>query len=503
MRVSHIASALAAMLRLFSYAFLVPIVVAFAYEPRDLLVSGIAIPSSVIGFLGGFFLLNALAIPVKIATRAAEEEDMSEREGYLTAALGWVLMPLFGMIPFLLDDVFASPLDAYFEAMSGATTTGFSVLPLGPEAIAPSLNFWRVQLNWLGGIGIVILSIALLSKLTHGGLQLFQAESSIHANKRLRPKLADTARALLAVYAQVSLVLFLLVLAAMKSTGLDWKTSIFEALLLMMAGFATGGFSSHAASIGAFASVWVELSLIVTMVVGATNFQVLVLLRRGQVRQALANGELRFFLAVLALGVLAVTAVLASNGYGLWAALRDGAFATTSLTTTTGFNTVDYSVWPVAANLLLLALLFVGGSSGSTGGALKVFRVMVLGKMVLRELRRLIHPRAVMSVRFAGRALNETALAATSAFAFSYIALWILGMVAIAVTEPAATALEAAGASAASLGNVGNAFGIFGPAGSVAAVEPATKIVMIVLMWFGRLEIFTAFLLFYPKSWRN
>lgn len=502
MRASHIASALAAMLRLFSFGFLAPIAIAFAYEARDFDVLGVLVPANAIPFAIGFLALNSIVLPVKWATRAAEEEDMSEREGYLTAALGWLLMPLFGMVPFLVANVFDSPLDAYFEAMSGVTTTGFTVLHAADD-VAPSLIFWRAILQWVGGIGIVVISLALISRLTHGGAGLFAAEASVHASKRLRPKLVDTARTLLALYGVLSAIVFILLLAAMGRTGLQAKEAVFEALVHMMSALSTGGFSSHTASAGHFDDVLVEGILIGAMLVGATNFQVLMAFRRGEWRQGARDAEWRFWLACLAIAATLVVAGLVISGEALGFSLRHGLFATVSLITSTGLSTLDWSGWPLAVIFILLLTMFMGSTSGSTTGAIKAFRVMLLAKLLQRQLQKLIHPRAVIPIRVGSRVVSEEAIATASAFIFTYVLLWLAGALALSVSEPTLDALEIVAGSAASIGNMGNAFGAFGPAGDLSAMAPATKAIMATLMWFGRLEIFTALLLFAPSSWRN
>ena len=502
MRASHIASALAAMLRLFSFSFLAPIVVAFVYEVRDFEILGVLVPENAIPFAIGFLALNGIVLPVKWATRSAEEEDMSEREGYLTAALGWLLMPLFGMVPFLVAGTFLSPLDAYFEAMSGVTTTGFTVLPV-VDGVAPSILFWRAILQWVGGIGIVVISLALISRLTHGGARLFAAEASVHASKRLRPKLVDTARTLLALYGVLSAFVFVLLLAAMARIGLSPKEAVFESLVHMMSSLATGGFSSHGASAGYFDDVFVDVILIVAMLIGATNFQVLMAFRRGEWRQGARDAEFRFWLACLAIAVAVVVAGLVLSGEALGFSLRHGIFATVSLFTATGLSTVDYSGWPLAVLFVLLLLMLMGSSSGSTAGAIKAFRIMLLAKLLQRQLQKLIHPRAVIPIRVGARVVPEEAVSTASAFIFTYVLLWLAGAIGLSISEPNLDALEVVAGSAASIGNVGNAFGALGPLGDVSALAPATKAIMATLMWFGRLEIFTALLLFAPSSWRN
>lgn len=503
MRFSHVASALAAMLRLFSFAFLAPIIAAFLYEPSDFPLLGWNVPINAVIFLACFILVNAVALPVKWATRAAEEEEMSDREGYLTAALLWLVMPAFGMLPFLASGVFDSPLDAYFEAVSGVTTTGVSVLPVSPDSLDPSMNLWRAFLQWVGGIGIVVVSLAIISRLTHGGVRLFQAESSTHAAKRLRPKLVDTARVLLRVYAAFSAVFVAMLFAAILRTGIPAKQAILDAVIHVMTAFSTAGFSSHAASAGHFQDVFVEGILILAMVLGGTNFYLLMALRRGDVRSLARDGEWRFYMGTLAVASALVITGLVVSGQGLGYALRHGTFATVSIFTTTGLNTVDWSGWPTAVLFVLLLGMFIGAQAGSTTGALKAFRVLLLLKLLQRQLRRLIHPRAVMPVRIGQRVIPEEAISTAAAFIFTFALLWVAGCLAIASLEPDLGALDIVSASALSIGNIGNGFGAFGPSGSVAAMSAGTKAVMIVLMWIGRLEVFTALLLFAPATWRN
>jgi trk system potassium uptake protein TrkH len=503
MRFSHVVSALGAMLRLFSFAFLAPILVAFLYEPRDLVLAGVAVPSNVFPFVASFLLINAIALPIKFLTREAEEEEMSDREGYLTAGLLWLVMPLFGMVPFLATGLFSAPLDAYFEAVSGLTTSGFTALPIAADDVAPSLTLWRAFLQWVGGIGIVVVSLAIISRLTHGGVRLFHAESAAHAAKRLRPKLADTARVLIRLYGLFSVVLALILFAAILRTGMPWKTAALDAVVHMMTAFSTGGFSSHFSSAMFFDDILVEGVLILTMLAGATNFHLLIALRAGNWRAVVRDGEWRFFMGTLAVAGGLVVAGLVLSGEGVRYALRHGVFATVSIFTTTGLNTVDWSGWPTAVLFLLLLGMFIGAQAGSTTGAIKAFRVFLLVKVLQRQLVRLLHPRAVVPVRIGQRVIPEEAIATATAFIFTYVLLWIAGCLAIAALEPDLAAMEVVSASAASLGNVGNGFGAFGPSGSIAALGEATKAVMIVLMWFGRLEVFTALLLFAPSTWRN
>lgn len=500
-RLVRVISALASILRLFSASFLFPIPIAFFYDEHDVSVAGIMVPGTAFLFALCAVLTLAASGLLRLLSRRGSE-GMAEREGYLATGLGWLALPFFAMLPFLFLGVFTSPLDAYFEAMSGLTTTGFT-LAQNLEQLPPSILWWRGFLQWLGGVGITVVGVALLANLTGGGFQLFQAEASAHASQRLKPKLAATARTLLGLYTSITLVLVAILALAMVNAGLTGKNAFFESMVHVFSGFGTGGFSSRSASIGSFQDPLVEGLMIVIMLLGATHFTVLLALRRGNPRQAWRDPEWRFFLGIWALGAATVVGTLIVHGVPWATAARDGLFVATSLHTGTGHATVDYSGWPTAAALVLFVLMFLGASSGSTGSGIKAFRVMLMAKVLARQLRLLVHPRAVIPIRIKGRTVSEASLATATSFMFAYLLLWGIGALLLGTFEQDFTAFEAAAGSAAAIGNVGIAFGPLGPSGGAAVLSEASRVVFIVLMWFGRLEIFTALLLFYPSSWRN
>jgi trk system potassium uptake protein len=500
MTISRVASAVGGMLRPFSIAFLLPAIAAFVYEPHDLTLVGIDLPENSYHFFIAFLGVNLLAIPVGFATRSAEEEDLTDREGYLVVALAWLVLPAAATVPFVLADVHPHVFDAYVDAIAALTTTGFSTLP-DPAAMDPSLLLWRALLQWLGAIGIVALGMALLSKLTHGGLRLAPHDASMQTSKRLRPKMMDTARALLWLYTAVTLVLLALLVAVLLGQGQGAKDAAFEAMLHVFGAFSTGGFARDAFVDDLAAPVLAILA--VAMVLGATGFNVLLALRSGNLRAAARDPEWRFFLGGMLAVAIGIAGVLWLRGMEPAAAWRDGPWATLSAMTSNGLRTTPYGDWPTLVVFALGVLVFVGGCSGSAAGGLKAFRILILLKIVQRQLRILLHPRAVAPVRIGRTVLSDAAVATAVAFTFTFVLLWLAGTILLALLEPQLTPMAAASGAAASLSNAGLTFHGFAPGGSLDGLSYATKVVVTALMWLGRLEVFAALLLFYPASWRQ
>lgn len=500
MTLARVGSALGAMLRPFSFAFLLPAVAAVAYEPHDLAVAGVELPESTYSFLLAFLAVNLVAVPLGLATRAAEEQDLSDREGYLVVALAWVILPGAAALPFILRDVHPHAFDAYVDAVAALTTTGFTTLA-DPAAMPPSLLLWRALLHWLGAIAIVALGMALLSKLAHGGLRLAPLDASVQASKRLRPKMMDTARALLWLYAAVTLVLLAILLAIFVGEGEAPRDAVLDATLHVFGAFSTGGFVRDAFVDEQGPATLAVLA--VAMLLGATGYNVLLALRAGNVRAALRDPEWRFFLAGLGVVAALIVLLLVLRGMDLAVAARDGSWATLSAMTSNGLRLAPSGDWPTVVVLALGVLVFVGGCSGSAAGGLKAFRILILLKIVQRQLRILLHPRAVAPVRVGRTVLSDAAVSTAVAFTFTAVLLWLAGTLALALLEPTLTPMAAASGAAASLANAGLTFHGFAPGGSLADLSYASRGVVLALMWLGRLEIFAGLLLFYPASWRS
>jgi trk system potassium uptake protein TrkH len=429
------------------------------------------------------------------------------REAFLVVSLTWLLAAGLGALPYLLSDNarLGAPLDAYFEAMSGFTTTGATILT-DFDGLSHSLAMWRQFTQWLGGMGIIVLALAVLPRLHVGGRQLFEHELPGPEIEPLAASIRDTARRFWVLYIGLTAAQALL-LAAVGWLGLDDRMGLFEAVGHAFTTMPTGGFSTEGRSIEAFAaaSQWV---IIVFMVVAGANFALTyrALVRR-QPSVLVRDEELRLYLALLAIGAAAllvelITEDLLSGG----AAVRHAVFQAVSMMTTTGYASADFNEWTLFAAVVLVGLMLVGGSAGSTAGSVKVVRHLLIGRILRRELDQTVHPELVAPIRLNRAPVDERTLRALLAFVLLYIGIFALGVLALLTDAsfhgPEVSAIDAIGAAATTLGNVGPAFGFAGPMGSFDPFTDVSKGIMIVLMWLGRLELVPVAVLLTRSYWR-
>lgn len=502
-RLRRVFSAAAAALRLFSFSFLLPVAVALAYEERTVpFLAGLEAPPTVAPFLLSFLVCVLVWVPLRLATRSAQDEDLSDREGVLAVGVGWLGATLLAMMPFTLTGHTSSPVDAWFEAMSGFTGTASTTLA-GYQGLPESLVFWRALLPWMGGLAILVLTVALLSRLTHGAMPTMQG-TGVSGGARLKPKLTEAARGLWLMYLAVTLAFALLVaLALVLRHDLALAEAGFQGVIQAMGAYSSGGIADPAGPWPGAGDPLVDGLLVAAMLLGATNFAlVFSVLRRGDFGRVGRNPEWRFFAGAFVAGALVVILLLVRAGRPLAQAIHHGTYAVASLYTGTGTWIVDYAAWPASVLLVLLLAMLAGGSSGSTAGGIKAFRWLILAKLVLRELRKILHPKAVVPVRIGPSVVKEEAVAAVMAFFFTYLALWTAGTVALLALEPALDATASAAASASALGNVGGGFDELGPTHGFADLGAAAKLTLTALMFLGRLEIFAALILVNPLSWR-
>jgi len=436
--------------------------------------------------------IGLLAGPGLLLSRIKIRAQMRLREALLAVAAGWLVSAAAATLPFLLTGSLPSFVDALFETMSGLTTTGATVVG-DIEALSPGILYWRSLLHWLGGLGIVVIFLAVLPQVGMGASQLFQAEVPGPQVQRLRPKLRETAKILLWIYLGLTAAQMI----ALTIVGM----SFFEAQIHTFGTVATGGFSSREASIAAFDSVAIEVIIVAFMIAAGTSFTLyyrsLFLGDRGAFRR---DREFRWYLALLAMGTLVVTASLV-NRLGLVDGLRRGLFHVVSIMTTTGYATADFDTWPQLARLLLLLLMFVGASAGSTGGAIKVKRLLIFGKHIYREIARTIHPSAVMTVTHGDEVIPEALVRQVSAFVGLYLLCFVVGTACMsALGLDLVTALSAA---AATIGNIGPGLGLVGPIRNYEFIPQAGKLVLTMLMLLGRLELFTVLTVLTPAFWRR
>ncbi|MGH7550245.1 MAG: TrkH family potassium uptake protein [Gemmatimonadota bacterium] len=419
--------------------------------------------------------------------------DISIRDGFAIVTLGWVAVSAFGSLPFLLTESIPSLSGAFFETMSGFTTTGATVVP-DIDLLPRGIVFWRSLSHWLGGMGIIVLSVAILPLLGVGGMQLMQAEIPGLAPDRLRPRVRQTAALLWVVYAILTVAeIVLLMFGGM--TG-------FEAVNHAFATLATGGFSTEDASVGAFQSPYLHYVIAIFCVLAGMNFTLHHNWLTGNWRAVLRNRELRVYLAILAVSTALLTVIvyIPRHAGGLEENFRASFFQAASLMTTTGFVTVDYELWAPAAHVVLFLLMLIGGCTGSTSGAVKVLRYMLVAKEARVSLRRLLHPAGVFVYKLDGRTISEDVLANVSGFLLLYLGALATGVLALALLG--LDSRTAVGAAAATLGNVGPGLGLVGPSTTYAGMSGAALWVMSALMLLGRLEIFTVIILFTRGYWR-
>ena len=424
----------------------------------------------------------------------AKVGDLGLREAFAVVSLSWVLASAIAGIPYLLNGTVPTYTEAFFEAMSGFTTTGATVLT-DIQSKPRGILIWRDLTQWLGGMGIIVLSLAVLPFLKVGGMQLYKAEVPGPMPEKITPRVHQTALLLWGVY----LLLSLLQTSALLLGGM----SLFESLTHTFGTMATGGFSPLNRSIGQYGNAYFEWVIILFMFLAGTNFVLHFLLLRGDLGAWWRNEEFRFYVKLLAVAILLAAAFLFSSGTyeKLSDSIRYGAFQVVSIVTTTGFVTADFGLWPNFLQYLLLLLMFVGGCAGSTVGGIKNMRIMVLVKHVKAELQRLLHPRAIFTVRIGGKVLEREVISSVTAFFVMYIGLFALAAMAMAALG--LDVLTAIASAAAAIGNIGPALGSVGPSSNYAHVPAAGKWILSFCMLLGRLEIYTVMMLFLPGTWRR
>ncbi len=403
---------------------------------------------------------------------------VSRTGSFVAVTVAWLVVCAAGALPYLLVGTFARIDDALFESVSGFTTTGASVLA-AVEGNPAGILFWRQTTHWLGGMGMIVLAVAVLPFLGVGGLELIAAEAPGPSTDRLAPRINETARRLWGIY--VALTAVGVVLLALL--GL----SLYDAVGHSFATIATGGFSTYNLGARHFDSVGVDAVLMLGMLAGGTSFTLHWRALRSGPRAYLVDGEFRVFVGILAVAGAAVTVLLLADGAAPGTAARDGLFNVVSIMTTTGFTHTDYTVWVAAAQLVLLLLMLVGGMTGSTSGGMKVLRVDVMGRFAVREVRRVRHPRAVIPLRVGSMPVPEQTAYRVVGFVLLYIAVGLVAIVLVAATG--APLLDAAGGVASTMGSIGPGLGPAGPLGSFSVFDPPARWLFTLLMLLGRLEI--------------
>ncbi|MBA3401150.1 MAG: TrkH family potassium uptake protein [Actinobacteria bacterium] len=451
-------------------------------------------------------ITSGFGLTLERATAGAASR-VGVREGFLVVTVIWLLAAAFASLPYLFagGNQLSHPVDAYFEGMSGFTTTGATILTDFDE-LSRSLAMWRQFTQWLGGMGIIILAIAVLPRLRVGGRQLLESELPGPEIAQLSERIRNTARRLWFLYIGLTAA-ETLALASLGWFGIDERMNVYEALAHAFTTLPSGGFSTQANSIEAFsaAAQWI---IVVFMLLAGANFALMYrgIIRR-QPRVFVRDEEFRLYLLVVGVAATALVVQLWSYGTAQGeAALRAGIFQTVSIVTTTGYATADFAAWSTLSLLTIFALMFAGASAGSTSGGIKIVRHLLVGKVLRRELEQTVSPELVMPIRLNGAAVDERTLRGIAAFILLYIGFWAVGAAAIAIESAIGGVdvgtLDALAISASAVGNVGPALGITGPMGSFEPLGDVSKLTMVVLMWVGRLEIIPVVVLLTRHYWR-
>ncbi|OGQ95247.1 MAG: potassium transporter [Deltaproteobacteria bacterium RIFOXYD12_FULL_57_12] len=480
MRTGEVLNILGKLLILLSLFLLTPIPFSLYYQ------DGMAVTFLFCSLCGA--ILGGLLVAIFVS-----EKELGYRDGFAVVVFSWLALALLGAMPFYLSGQMPSFADCFFESMSGFTTTGSTILSQ-VEVLPKSVLFWRALTHWLGGMGIIVLTLAILPLLGVGGMQLFQAEMPGPTKDRLAPRIQDTARILWSVYVLFTLLEILLLLLG----GMDF----FDATCHSFATLATGGFSTHTASVAHFDSLYIEAVIIVFMFLAGVNFSLHYHGLRGRLSSYWQSEEFRFYLALIVMAVLIVTAAnfFARTYDSTGENLRTASFQVVSIITTTGFGTADFDQWPPICKILLVSLMFIGGCAGSTGGGIKQVRVLLFFKYARLQLRHLVHPQAVGAIKLGKVKVPKEVLISILGFFGLYIAVILLAT--LVVTGLGVDIVTGGTAVIATLNNIGPGLHLVGPVQHYGHLPATVKVALSFCMLAGRLELYTVAVLFTSDYWR-
>ncbi len=424
-------------------------------------------------------------------TRALKSKDLKKKDGYLIVTSGWLIMSFFGMLPYLLTGSIPNITDAFFETLSGFSTTGATILT-DIESLNKGILFWRSLTQWIGGMGIIVLTVAILPILGIGGMQLFVAEAPGISPDKLQPRIKETAKRLWYIYLGLTISEIMLLLIG----GMSFYDAINHGLTTM----SSGGFSTKNDSIAHFESPFIQYVIILFMIAAGTNFTISYLGLHGLFKKVLENEEFKYYIGFL-IGITIIITITVSEAVGSFSELnfRNSLFQVVSIITTTGYITADYTQWTPFIKLAFFIMMFVGASAGSTAGGVKLVRHIILIKNSFLELKRQLHPSAIIPVRFNGRAVEQNVTFNILAFIMIYISIFAIGSSLMGMLG--LDFITAIGSVAACLGNVGPGIGSVGPVDNYNHIPDVGKWFLALLMLIGRLELFTVLILFTPYFW--
>lgn len=469
------------LLLIVSVTFFIPIIVAFVYKE--------------------FYCVKIFTVPMIITWGVSilfliilrkHKVNLSIKENFAVTSFCWIFSSLLGSIPLYLSGFFPSFTDAFFESVSGFTTTGATILS-DVEILPKSINVWRCQMHWLGGMGIVALTVALLPLLGVGGFQLIKAETTGPEKSKVTAKITMTAKILWFIYFGFTVLEFICLLIA--------GMSVVDALCYSFSTLGTGGFATKNASIAAYNSEVIEWIICIFMILAGVNFSLYFYLLTGRIRDFFRNTEFKAYLGILFTSILLITIFLFPQTNNIKEAFRLAAFQTASIMSTSGFATADYELWFPAAQLVLFFLMFVGGSSGSTSGGVKVIRWVILGKQMHNEAKQMLHPHGVFSIRLNGEVGRKDVIYNVSAFFFLYFMLLVF--ITFIVAGSGVDILTSFTTALTTVGNIGPGFGLIGPTENMGFFTDGVKWWLCFAMIAGRLELYTMLLFLFPDYWKK
>ena len=445
------------------------------------------------GILISSLINSALGAFLYYKTKDAENKDLKRRDGYLIVTSSWICMCLFGMLPYIITGQIPNASNAFFETVSGYTTTGATILD-DIESLDHSILYWRSLTQWIGGMGIIVLAVAILPFLGIGGMQLFVAEAPVFSLDKLQPRIKETAKRLWIIYISFTILLFFILWAE----GMN----LFDAVNHAMTTFATGGFSTKNASIGYFESPLIQYTIILFMIISATNFTLTYFALKLDFRKVINNEEFRIYFSFILILTLIVfsTLVFIDNSY-LEETFRDSLFNVASIVTTSGFTTADFTGWTEFITILFFILMFFGACAGSTSGGIKIVRHVILLKNSYIEIKKQLHQSGVFPLKFNNRRVPAEVVSNILAFTMLYVVVFSLGS--IIMTIMGVDFMTSIGSVAATLGNVGPGIGDVGPSSTYNSIPVGGKWFLALLMFIGRLELFTFLMIITPIFWRN
>lgn len=440
-----------------------------------------------------YSILITLAAGSVMAGIRPKKDSLRAREGFAVVSFSWVLVSFFGSLPFYISGYIPSLVDCFFETVSGFTTTGATILT-NVEALPRGLVFWRSFTHWAGGMGVMVLSLAIVPKMGARSIHLMRAESPGPSVDKLVPRTSNNAKILYKIYIGLSLIMVVVLLLC----GMD----LYDSLINMFGSAGTGGFSNYVASIAHYDSPLIEMVMGIFMALFGVNFSLYYFLLHKNWKAVLKNSELRlYFSLIIGATLLIAINILPLYGNSLLSSLRYSFFQVSSIITTSGFSSTNFDLWPQFSRMVLVGLMFVGASAGSTGGGIKVVRIQLLAKSMLRDIRRTVHPKSVNTIKLDGHTVSEDVISGTQGFFFAYFLIMIFAMLIVSLDgfslETNFTAVIT------TLSNVGPGLDVVGPAGSFAGYSALSKLVLSLCMLVGRLEIFPILMLFMPSAWRH